>query len=59
MVQVTSVATYDYDLRFEEPDYGTVFYIMIAFISYHDKPLIFVGAKYREKLVSHHRPASV
>ena len=31
----------------------TVFDMINA--AYHDKPLIFIGATFREKLVSHHR----
>ena len=33
----------------------TVFNMINAFIVYHNKPLIFTGAIFREKLVSHHR----
>ena len=32
---------------------GTVFVMINAF--YRDKPLVFIGAMFREKLVSHHR----
>ena len=37
----------------------TVFDMINAFIIYYDKPLIFIWATFREKLVSHHRSHTI